>query len=71
MFPFKVNMISILLKLSELSHEWLLKNFKYQEPVFYSRLFENDEEGPFEVPLGITNVGVTRKPVPDDPKLYV
>ena len=71
MFPFKVNMISILLKLSELSHEWLLKNFKYQEPVFYSRLFENDEEGPFEVLLGITNVGVTQKPVPDDPKLYV
>ena len=38
MFQFKVNILSILPKTVEISHEWVLKIFKYQEPEFYARL---------------------------------
>ena len=38
-FIFKVNLLSILPKPVELSHEWVLTNFKYQEPEFYAILF--------------------------------
>ena len=55
----------------ELSHELVLTNFKYKEPEFYARLFDESEEIPFEVTPGRTNVGIIRKPVPGTPKLYV
>ena len=45
-----------------------LKNFKYQEPVFYSGLYYNYEEGHFEVPSGHMKVGTRIKPVPGAPK---
>ena len=45
--------------------------FKYQEPEFYARLFDEWEEGPFDVPPGCTNVGVLIKSVPGAHKLYV
>ena len=41
-------------------------NFKYQEPTFYSILFDEPENKPFKVPPGRTN-----KSVPDAPYLYV
>ena len=34
------------------AHEWFKTNSKYQEPEFYSGLFDETENGPFEVPLG-------------------
>ena len=43
MFHLKVNMISRLPKPVELSHEWVLKILKYQEPSFYARLFDDPE----------------------------
>ena len=45
--------------------------FKYQEPAFYARLFDEWEKGPFDVPPGCTKVGVIIKSVPGAPKLYV
>ena len=33
-----------------LSNECIRNNFKYQETEFYSRLFDESEHGPFEVP---------------------
>ena len=38
-FILKVNLLSRLKKPVELSHEWVLTKFKYQEPEFYSRCF--------------------------------
>ena len=38
--------------------------------MFYAILLDEYEEYPFEVPTGRTNVGVMRKTVPGDPKLY-
>ena len=35
-FVFKVNMLSRLTKNVEISHEWVLEHFNYQEPYFYS-----------------------------------
>ena len=49
----------------------VLTNFKHQESAFYALLFNKSEEGPFEVPPCRTKVGVIRKSVPGDPKLYV
>ena len=49
-FIFKGNMLSRLTKPVELSHDWVLTNLKYQEPEFYSRFFEESEQGCFEVP---------------------
>ena len=42
-FLFKVNLLSRLPKPVELSNKWILKNLKYQYPVFYSRLFDDSE----------------------------
>ena len=39
-FLFKVNFLSRLSKHSGLTHEWINTNLKYQEPEFYSRLFD-------------------------------
>ena len=69
-FIFKLNLISILTKPVELSHKWVLKIFKYQEPAFYARLFYQSQGGPLEFPPGHTKVGVIRKPVSGAPKLY-
>ena len=52
---YQQNLLSRIPKLVELSHEWVLTNFKYQEPEFYSRLFDESEKGTFEVPTGRTN----------------
>ena len=43
-------------------------NFKYQEPEFYTRLFYESENEPFEVPPRRTKI--FKKSVPDAPKLY-
>ena len=48
-----------------------MKILKCQEPWFYVRLFDESEDGTFGVPLGCTNFGVIRKPVPSDLSLYV
>ena len=68
---FKENMIIRLPKPIELLHDWVLENFKYQDPCFYARLFDDSEEGPFEVPPGRKKVFVIIKPLPGDPKLYI
>ena len=39
-FLLKGILLSILPKSVELSNEWIKTNFKYQEPEFYSRLFD-------------------------------
>ena len=39
-FVFKGNLISRLPKPVELTHKWTNTNYKYQEPKFYSRLFD-------------------------------
>ena len=36
----------------ELTHKWIKKQFNYQDPDFYSQLFDESENGPFEVPPG-------------------
>ena len=64
-------MLSRLTNTVEISHKWVLINFKYQEPSFYDRLFDNYEEGPFDVPSGHMKVVVIRKSVPGSPKFYV
>ena len=64
-------MLSILTNTVELSHEWILINFKYQEPEFYARIFDESEDGYFEVPPGCIKVGIIRKLLPNDPKLYI
>ena len=48
-------MLSTLPDPVEPSHEWVLTNFNYQEPAFFSRLFYESEKGHFEVPLGCIN----------------
>ena len=54
-FLFKGNLLSRLQKSVELSHEWFLENFKYQEPEFYYILFDESEILFFEVPPGRKN----------------
>ena len=51
-FIFKGNILSRLPKPIELTHKWIKINFKYQEPEFYFRLFDESDNGPFEVPSG-------------------
>ena len=46
-FIFKEKILSRLPKTVEISHEWVKTNFKYQEPEFYSRLFDDSEKGHF------------------------
>ena len=53
-FLFKGNLLSRLPKSVELSHKCIKNIFKYQEPEFYSKLFDESEKGPFEVPPGRT-----------------
>ena len=55
----------------KLSHERVLKMFKYQEPEFYTRLFYESEKGLFEVPTDCTNKDEIGKLVPGAPELYV
>ena len=62
-------MLSRLPKPVELSHEWVLKNFRYQEPQFYARLFDNSEKLPFELPPGHTKNDYNRY-APGAHKLY-
>ena len=68
---FYINILSILPNPAELLHNWVLTSFKHQEPAFYTRLFDDPEEGPFEVPPCCTKVGVIIKPVPGSTKLHV
>ena len=46
-------------------------NFKYQDPWFYSRLFDESEDGPFELPPGRTNTYDKNVLSPNAPKSYV
>ena len=64
-------MLSRLSKPDELTHEWLLTNFKYQKPEFYARLFDQSLKGLFGVPPCHTKVGVIRNPIPGYNKWYV
>ena len=48
-----------------------LEIFKYKEPAFYAILFDESEEGPFEVPTGRTEYAIIRRPQPGALKLYV
>ena len=49
-FILKVNVLGRLPKAVELSHLWVKMNLKYQDPEFYTRLFDEPENGSFEVP---------------------
>ena len=69
-FIFKVNMLSRLPELVEISHEWVLTNFNYQEPKTYAKCFDDPEKGPSEAPPGHTNKYQIIKSVPDDPTLH-
>ena len=68
---FKEIMLSRIPKPFELSHEWVLKNSRYQEPSLYTISFYKSEKGPFEVPIGRTKKDEIRKLVPGSTKLYV
>ena len=70
-FNFSVDMLSRLPNPVEISHEWLLTNFKHQEPEFYARLFDYSEEGTSEGPTDHSNFGTIGNPVPVAHKLYV
>ena len=54
-----------------MSHEWIKKNFKYQETEFHSRFFDESENGLFEVPPRYTNTYDKNISLPDAPKWYV
>ena len=51
-YLFEGNIISKLPKPVEITPEQTKKNFKYQEPYFYPRLFDESENVTFEVPPG-------------------
>ena len=70
-FVFKGNSCSRLPKTFEMSHEWIKKNFKYQETEFHSRFFDESENGLFEVPPRYTNTYDKNISLPDAPKWYV
>ena len=70
-FIFKVNFLSRLPKLVELKHNWIKKNFNYQEPEFYSRFFDESENGLFEFTPALIKTYDKNKSVPDAPKLYI
>ena len=69
-FIFKRKFLSRLPKPVEPPHEWIKKIFKYQEPEFYSRLFDDPENGPFEATPGHTKTH-DKNALLDAPKLYV
>ena len=48
-----VNFLIRLPKPFGLSNKWIKTNLKHQKPQFYSRLFDESEHGPFEVPPGL------------------
>ena len=50
-FIFKVNVFSRLPTPVELSHRWVLKNFKYQEPLFYAICFDDSSKKDLLKPL--------------------
>ena len=54
-FIFKGKFLSILPNPVEISHKWVLKYLRYQEPYFYFRFFDESEKGSFEVPPGYIN----------------
>ena len=68
---FKENVLSGLTKPVELSHEWVLTHFNYQEQEFYARLLYESDTGTFEIPPYDMKVGVIRKSVYSTPKFYV
>ena len=70
-FHFKASAISRISNAIELSHGWILKKIKYQDPGFYSRLFDKSEYGLFKLPPGRAKVGVKRNKLPGAPRLYV
>ena len=70
-FIFKGNMLSRITKPVEISHEWVLKIFKYQDPAFCAILFDEPLKGTFEVPSGLIKVDVIIKSVPVASNLYV
>ena len=70
-FLFGVKVFSILTKPVELTHKYIKKVFKYQQPYFYSLLFDESENGPFEVPPRRIKTYDNKKSVPDATKLYV
>ena len=51
-FLFRGNFLSRPPKLFELTHNNINTNLKCQDPEFYSRLFDESENGPFEFPPG-------------------
>ena len=63
-------MLSIITNPVELSQEQVLKIFKYKKPEFYGRLFDDSEEGPFEVPTYQTKKDEVRQPVPGATKFF-
>ena len=46
-FLFKMNSLSKLPNNFGLPHEWIKTNFKYLEPQFFYRFFDDSESGPF------------------------
>ena len=54
----------------ELTPAWIKKNLKHQEPYFYYQLFDESENGPSEVPLGLIKAH-DKKYLSDAPKLYI
>ena len=48
----------------------ILRAYLLFYPTFYAIIFDESEEGTFEVYLGSTNFGVIRKTVPGVPKLH-
>ena len=60
-FIFRGYFLSGLTNPVEISHEWVLTNFKYQEPKFYSRLFNESEKVTFESPPGCTKKDLKNK----------
>ena len=69
-FHFKGNILCRISNPVELSHKWVLTNFKYQVPSFYARLFDHSEKVFFEVPPCCTKVDEIKKSVPDAPKFF-
>ena len=47
-----------------------LTGFKYQEPYFFARIFDDPKEDTFDILTVCTKVDMIRKLVPGAPKLY-
>ena len=70
-FIFNGNMLSRQPNPVKISQEWVLINFKYQDPEFYARLFDNSGEGPFVFPPGHMKFCVVKIPLTGTDKSYV